>query len=233
MSEQPEFQTCDGPAPRSLSVILSLIGFSAVIAQIVLMRELIVVYYGNELSLGLMLANWLLWTAVGSSLIGRLTEYFANPRRLVAGLQVAVAVVFPLTIFAVRASRSVFQTTPGELLGPWPMFLTSLVTLSAFCAVSGFLFAAGSRLYAHQTGSPLAAGTASLYLLEAAGSGAGGILASLVLIRYLDAFAITFVVSLLNLLAAARTRLAGVPRLYPEALMGRNATLGQKNVIGM
>lgn len=85
---------------------MSLIGFSAVIAQIVLMRELIVVYYGNELSLGLMLANWLFWTAVGSSLIGGLTEYFANPRRLVAGLQVVVAVVFPLTIFAVRASRA-------------------------------------------------------------------------------------------------------------------------------
>ena len=183
---------------------MSLIGFSAVIAQIVLMRELIIVFYGNELSLGLMLANWLLWTAVGSSLLGRLAGRFPSPRRLVAGLQVAVAVVFPLTIFAVRASRSVFQTTPGELLGPWPMLLTSLVTLSAVCAVSGFLFGAGSRLYAHQTGLPLAAGTASVYLLEAAGSGAGGILASLFLIRYLDAFAIAFVVSLLNLLAAAR-----------------------------
>ena len=203
MSEQPEFQTGEGPASKSLSVILSLIGFSAVIAQIVLMRELIVVFYGNELSLGLMLANWLLWTAVGSSLVGRVAAYSANPRRLVAGLQVVVAVVFPLTIFAVRASRSAFQTTPGELLGPWPMFLTSLVTLSVFCVVSGFLFAAGSRLYTHQTGSPLAAGTASLYLLEAAGSGAGGILAGLVLIRYFDAFTIAFVVSLLNLLAAA------------------------------
>ena len=203
MSEQPAFQTGEGPAPRSLSVILSLVGFSAVIAQIVLMRELIVVFYGNELSLGLMLGNWLLWTAVGSSLVGRLAAYFANPRHLVAGLQVAVAVVFPLTVFAVRASRSVFQATPGELLGPWPMFLTSLVTLSAFCMVSGFLFAAGSRLYAQETGSNLAAGTASLYLLEAAGSGAGGILAGLVLIRYFDAFTIAFVVSFLNLLAAA------------------------------
>ena len=199
-------------------VILSLIGFSAVIAQIVLMRELIVVFYGNELSLGLVLANWLLWTAVGSSVIGRLAAYFANPRRLVAGLQVVIAVVFPLTIFAVRGSRSVFQTTPGELLGPWPMFLTSLVTLSAFCMVSGVLFAAGSRLYAQETGSTIAAGTASLYLLEAAGSGVGGILASLVLIRYLDAFAVAFVVSLLNLLAAAS--LLVQQRLYRLAVVG-------------
>ncbi len=202
MSEQPAFQTGEGSAPKSLSVILSLIGFSAVIAQIVLMRELIVVFYGNELSLGLMLANWLLWTAVGSSLLGRLAGRSRHPRGLVAGLQMAVAVVFPLTVFGVRASRSVFQTTPGELLGPGSMFLTSLVTLSAFCVVSGVLFAAGSRLYAHEMGSTIAAGTASLYLLEAAGSGVGGILAGLILIRYFDAFTIAFVVSLLNLLAA-------------------------------
>jgi len=203
MSEQPAFQTGEGLGANRLAVILSLIGFTAVVAQIVLMRELIVVFYGSEISLGLMLANWLLWTAVGSSLLGRLAGRFPSPRRLVAGLQVAVAVVFPLTIFAVRASRSVFQATPGELLGPWPMFLTSLATLSVFCVISGFLFAAGSRLYAHQIGSTIAAGTASVYLLEAAGSGVGGILASLVLIRFLGAFDIALLVALLNLLAAA------------------------------
>ena len=44
-------------------IALRVAGFTAVIAQIVLMRELIVVFYGNEISLGLMLASWLLWTA--------------------------------------------------------------------------------------------------------------------------------------------------------------------------
>ena len=38
---------------------LTLIGFSAVIGQIVLMRELIVVFNGNEMSLGIMLATWI------------------------------------------------------------------------------------------------------------------------------------------------------------------------------
>ena len=49
--------------------VLVLIGFTAAIAQIVLMRELMVVFYGNEISLGLMLGSWLFWTAVGLSLI--------------------------------------------------------------------------------------------------------------------------------------------------------------------
>ena len=45
---------------------LAVTGFSAVVGQIVLMRELIQVFNGNEISLGILLATWLLWTAVGS-----------------------------------------------------------------------------------------------------------------------------------------------------------------------
>jgi spermidine synthase len=51
--------------------VLVLIGFTAAIAQIVLLRELMVVFYGNEISIGLMLGSWLFWTAAGSSLAGR------------------------------------------------------------------------------------------------------------------------------------------------------------------
>ena len=54
-------------APRAITGAVALIGFSAVIGQIVLMRELIVVFSGNEISLGIMLASWLFWTAIGSS----------------------------------------------------------------------------------------------------------------------------------------------------------------------
>ena len=46
---------------------LALCGFSAVVGQIVLMRELIQVFNGNEIALGMLLATWLLWTAIGSA----------------------------------------------------------------------------------------------------------------------------------------------------------------------
>lgn len=190
-------------AGGTLRAVLVLIGFTAVIAQIVLMRELVVVFCGNEISLGLMLATWLLWTAVGSSLLGRLGARVRQPRKLVAGLEGLIAVVFPLTILAVRASKSVFGSVPGELQGPGAMLLTSLATLSVFCAISGWLFAAGSRLYAEELNRTTAAATGWVYLLEALGSGVGGILASLVLIRYLSAFEIASLLGLLNLLAAA------------------------------
>jgi spermidine synthase len=167
------------------------------------MRELIVVFYGNEISLGIILAGWLLWTAIGSSMLGRVPRGWRDARRLVASLEILIAGVFPLTVFAVRASRPMLESVPGEILGPAPMFLTSFATLSLFCLLSGSLFAAGSRLCSEETCSSTASAASSVYLFEAAGSGLGGILASLVLIRYFTSFDIAACVALLNLLAAA------------------------------
>ena len=186
-----------------LGAILALIGFTATVAQIVLMRELMVVFYGNEISLGVMLASWLLWTAAGSSVLGRLGARGSNPAKLMAALQTLLALLFPMTILAVRASRSVFHALPGELLGPIPIFLTGLFALSCFCAVSGWVFVAGSRFHMHESGSSTSVALNSVYLLEAAGSALGGILASVLLLRALDSLQIAFLVSALNLLAVA------------------------------
>ena len=205
-------------ASGKLRAVLVLIGFTAVIAQIVLMRELVVVFCGNEISLGLMLANWLLWTAIGASLLGRLSARVRAPRKLVAGLEGLIAAAFPLSILAVRASKSAFQAVPGEILGPGSMLLTSLGTLGLFCALSGWLFAAGSRLYAEEAAASTAAATGSVYLLEALGSGAGGILASLVLIRYLSAFEIAALLGWLNLMAAAGLVVRGRLSRYAAVL---------------
>ncbi len=162
-----------------------------------------IVFYGNEISLGVMLACWLLWTALGSTLLGRFATWASNPAKLMATLQTLLALLFPATILAVRASRGLFHALPGELLGPTPIFLTCLVTLICFCAVSGWVFVAGSRFHAHESGSSTPVAVNSVYLLEAAGSALGGILASLLLLRSLNSLQIAFLVSALNFMAAA------------------------------
>jgi spermidine synthase len=62
---------CEQQPTSGIRAALGLIGFSAVVGQIVLLRELIVVFNGNEISLGIMFATWLFWTAIGSILSGR------------------------------------------------------------------------------------------------------------------------------------------------------------------
>ncbi|MGD0226414.1 MAG: spermidine synthase [Terriglobia bacterium] len=200
-----DFQSTVRQAPKdtwALRSIMLLIGFTAIIAQVMLMRELMVVFYGNELALGVMLANWLLWTALGAGLIGRWAVRSRHPQKLVAGLQALLAFALPLTLLAVRASKGFCQSIPGEILGPVPMFLTSCATLSLFCVISGGLFGAGSRLFADMSGASIATATGAVYLLEAAGSGLGGVLAGLALVRLANPFEITALLGLLNLLAA-------------------------------
>jgi len=194
---------CAKQPTSAIRAALALIGFSAVIGQIVLMRELIVVFNGNEISLGIMLATWLFWTAAGSSLSSRFAVGGNHARRAVAALECLLGVSLPPTIWALRASRSFFQTVPGELVGPVPMLLTSLACLSLFCVVAGSLFVVATRMYEQECAVPARVAASSAYLLEAAGSACGGILASIVLLRFLESFQIAIVVTVLNLCMAA------------------------------
>jgi spermidine synthase len=194
-----------GAAAPALSArtALALCGFSAVVGQIVLMRELIQVFNGNEIALGILLATWLLWTAVGSGLTAATGLGQSRPRLAVAALECLLAASLPAAVWALRGSKALFQTVPGELVGPVPMLLTSLVCLSVFCAASGALFVAAARMAEAECGLSARAAASAAYLLEAAGSGLGGIVASVLLVRYLDAFQIAAIVGLLNLPVAA------------------------------
>ena len=167
------------------------------------MRELIVVFSGNEISLGIMLTTWLFWAAAGSYLSSVIKLGERNPGRVVATLECLLGLSLLPTISLLRASRTLFQAVPGELIGPLPMLLTSFVCLSIFCALSGSLFVAAMRLYEQATGVTVRAAASSAYLLEAAGAGGGGILASLVLLRWCSSFQIAAIVLLLNVSMAA------------------------------
>ena len=172
-----------------------------------------------------MLATWLLWTAAGSSLGSRFVLSRINPRMAAAALECLLGVSLLPTVWAVRASKALFQTVPGELVGPLPMLLTSLICLSVFCILSGYLFVVATRLYAQthgqERGVSLWVASSSAYLFEAAGSALGGILASVVLLRFLESFQIAAIVALVNLCMAATLLLgAGRKRVLAIALVG-------------
>jgi spermidine synthase len=192
-------------AQQSVSAVkatLALVGFSAVIGQILLMREFIVVFNGNEISLGILFATWLLWTAAGSSLSSGFGLGATNARLVVAALECLLGASLPPTILAVRASRTFFQTVPGELVGPVPMLLASLISLSVFCLIAGALFVTATRMYQQERTVSAGVATSSAYLLEAAGSGFGGIVTSIVLLRFFGSFQIAAILLVVNVCMA-------------------------------
>lgn len=188
---------------------LFVIGCTAIIGQILLMRSLFVVFQGNEISLGIVLAVWLIWTAAGVALAGRVVTRILRPKVLLAVLQMAAGVALPLTILLVRVSRNLSGILLGEMVGPDSVVVISILTLSIFCSISGGLFAVASRVLTVQVAFTAADATSSVYLWEALGSGAAGVVCCLLLIGHLSTLEIAFLVLWLNLVAGTLLLIEG------------------------
>ncbi|HEX6880216.1 MAG TPA: fused MFS/spermidine synthase [Terriglobales bacterium] len=156
---------------------------------------------GNELALGIMLGLWLILTAGGSHFLGRLLSRI-SPHKLFPLLLIAEALALFAALFALRVSRVYWHASPGEVLGPLPVFVIAFITLIVFCPISGTLFAVGSRLYGDNVSGDVARAGTSMYLLEAVGSALGGALVSIILIRLTGSLQIAVLVAVANTLCA-------------------------------
>lgn len=178
-----------------------LMGFTSIVAQVLLMRELVAIFYGNELSMGTMLGVWLFWTATGSTLLARILRKTRRPHLRFGLIQLILALLLPSVLLLVRASKGILGITLGEMIGFVPMLLITLITLAPLCLLSGFFYTAACRLI-HSYENKASTSIGKVYLLEAIGAGIGGLLASFVLIRFLTPADIFLLLSLLNLISA-------------------------------
>lgn len=196
------FQSASPKPPTVLSSTLLLAGAASVLAQVLLLRELLCLFEGNELSIGLMLAFWLLLTAAGSGILGRLLAGSDRHGQVVAGLQVVSALALPLAILLVRAGRVLAPSIPGEVLGPGRLLLTTLLALGIYAPLSGMLFAVASRWWRQETGAAIASTSSAAYLLETLGAAAGGLLASLVLLPWFSSLHIALLLGVVQVALA-------------------------------
>jgi spermidine synthase len=191
-------------------------GLSGIVAQILLLREFLVSFLGNELTLGIILANWLLLEALGSFCLGRSVKKVKKPLEFYVILQLIFSVALPAAIYLSRVFKVFLSTTPGETLGFGPIFLASLCITSPVAISHGALFTYGSHLYA-QGRENRSSSIGSVYALETIGTIVGGFIFSFLLIRTLSSFEIALLVSLTNGAASAFLLWPGrrVPRLNP------------------
>ncbi len=182
---------------RTLKISLLLMGLSSITAQIVLLRELLVSFLGNELTLGVILASWLILVAAGSFLAGKSVEKVERKLEVFVAFQLIFSVAFPFAIFLCRIFKNILLATPGEVLGFAPIFYSSLLILLPVALPYGALFTYGCKLYA-QYAEENAASIGKVYIIETIGSMIGGLLITFLLIQYLNPFTIAFSISLLN-----------------------------------
>jgi spermidine synthase len=195
MNPQPSVQR------SSLSFGFLLMGFSFAVTQSLLIREFLVVFHGNELSIGLILGNWLILEAIGSGLLGRQADRWKRKRSSFAALQVLFALFLPLCFLAIGLSRHLVGAVPGEGVGLVPVFWSSLLVLAPLGLIDGAMFAFGSRSYIHLVGDE-ASSIGRVYVLEALGGIVGGVVFTYLFIPFLHSLPVVLILSALNLLAA-------------------------------
>jgi spermidine synthase len=160
--------------PR-LTRLIVCAGVVAMAGQIVFVRELLVVFSGNELSIGLILFAWLLAGAAGSFVFSWWPEH-SGGEDLFPVLLAAVGLYLPLGILSAGFVRLWLGLLPGQIVAFAPLALFSLLILLPLCACLGFMFGLACR-----TQKP-----AQVYGLESAGAMIGGLAAGFVLTRFFN-----------------------------------------------
>ena len=186
---------------KIIPLSISLIGFTAMASQIVLMREFLIVFYGNELSIGFILANWLIGGAIGSGLLGALSDRIRHKHIAFSLCQLALGALLPVSIFMVRSIKTALGINTGEIVPFFPILLSSFIILAPICIILGFMFSLACRIYSPRSGIG-AVKIGKVYVLEAVGSIAGGLLASFIIIRIFNSVQIMSILSMLNIIVS-------------------------------
>ncbi len=176
------------------------LGFSSMVSQIVLLREMIVSFYGNELSLGVMLFVWLFWVGIGSRLGNSLYPKKERNFRNLFFWYFLVAFVILATLMGIRCSKIVLGIMPGEVVGFMPMLFFSFVVMAPLCILWGIIFVLNSRFWRIE--SEVSSLVTRVYLWESLGAGIGGLLTTFLFIPSFSNLDILVLVWMVNLLLA-------------------------------
>lgn len=170
-----------------------LAGFSSIVTQIVILRELMGLFSGNELVVGIALGSWLILTGLGSYL-GRLVK--RPSATLVSALLIILALIPPFQIAAIRLFRAV---SPGVAFGVHEAFLGSFAVLLPYGIACGLALTVLSHLLSVSENR-----IGLVYVLDTLGGVVGGLLFSFVLIHFFSPFAIvTILLTVLLVIASA------------------------------
>ena len=156
---------------NAIRLMLFALGFLSIGTQIYLVREFLIVFSGNELIFGIVLAFWMLLTGTGA-FIGRFSHRFQRKTGFVIILAI-IAGILPL-LMLIGLSLVKFLMDPlGSMAGLWTIIVAASVLQVPFCLISGFLFSFLSVMNKDR-------GLAGAYAWESLGSMASGALINLV-----------------------------------------------------
>ncbi|MCB0806526.1 MAG: fused MFS/spermidine synthase [Bacteroidales bacterium] len=173
------------------------VGLTAMITQIILLRQFLVVFSGNELLIGVILSNWMLLTGLGAAFARRIIKLF--PTETVYPYAHIILGVLPLvtSFFIFYLKNKIFP--PGITYDILEIFTVSLVLLLPFCFVAGAMFTISATYISKQYRTNK---INTVYTIETIGSVVGGLLFNFVFIFIFNPFFSLKLIMIINFLAA-------------------------------
>lgn len=179
------------------------------VLQLVLLRELLVIFHGNDLVIGIILANWLAAEALGAFFVGKRIEGARDRVAWFIALSTLVALSGPLSLYLVYSVRDLFGVLPGVGMGTSLILYASLLIVLLPSLLHGALF-----IFACKLGAQLADASAKdavegsaavgrVYVWETIGHVVGAAAATFLLIPLFNALAIVLCTGILTLIATA------------------------------
>jgi spermidine synthase len=210
---------------RSL-ILVSVIGtgISSVSVQLLTVREFLSQFHGNEITISLVLFNWLLLTGLGSLA----AKLYRRPGPGFYGVLCVILGLWPLLqLLAIRWGREA-AFLHGSDPGFYAVFLFVLAATAPYCIMAGFILPCALDVLRDEP-LPLSAG--GLYITDSIGDIIGGVLFSFFLVYWFKPFTIVVLTSALliglGMVLAGRgrrmLRIALVPPVCAFLYVGLNA----------
>lgn len=188
---------------RRIVFSLIVLGVSAVIAQVLLVRELMIVFYGNEFFVGWTLFSWLFWVGAGCLLFGRALRFTTRLPATLAISHAAAAVLLPAELALVRAGRALAGPVAGQAPDLLPSLASTFLSLAPLCLTLAALFISAAKSWKLLGGDkPLGLLLGRAYVYETVGFVIGGTLFGYLLVTE-DEFSVAAMVQWLNVAACA------------------------------
>lgn len=182
-----------------INATILIIGFSGLIAQLVLLRELLVSFLGNELVIGIILSNWVLAEAVGVYGMGRLVEKARDTISMLFFLQLAFSLSLPAAVYFSRLSHDILGLGPGEAPGLWQGVWFSFLVIFPVAFSHGGLFSCFSKIASGLDRKEGVFSLSRMYAWETLGTMLGGFAFTYLFLVFFNSFLVAFLISLLNL----------------------------------
>lgn len=157
-------------------ICLLIVGSSSVATQLVLIREFMSTFGGNELVMGVALGIWLLCGGGGSKLVSGPAEKAPNPEKWLFYGHLILAVLPLVQLAAIRGLPLLYVR--GQMLGLSSATVFGSLIIAPYVLISGAMIPLAGRL------EPDNQSTARVYVVDTAGDIAGGLVFSLIFVLF-------------------------------------------------